>query len=100
MWHHRYRGKRKEGQKNRNKAYTYKKKNMNTGEDITSLRKIMDFTRLISVVILAIHFYISCYGAFTEWHWTAKIVTRLVLNIAKTGLFRNNLRPKLGALLF
>jgi len=73
---------------------------MNTGEDITSLRKIMDFTRLISIVILAIHFYISCYGAFAEWHWTAKIVTRLVLNIAKTGLFRNNLRPKLGALLF
>jgi len=73
---------------------------MNTGEDITSLRKIMDFTRLISIVILAIHFYISCYGAFVDWHWTAKIVTRLVLNIAKTGLFNNNLKPKLGGLLF
>jgi len=60
----------------------------------------MDFTRLISVVILAIHFYISCYGAFVAWHWTAKIVTRLVLNIAKTGLFSNNLKPKLGGLLF
>ena len=73
---------------------------MNTGEDLTSLRKIMDFTRLISIVILAIHFYISCYGAFVDWHWTAKIVTRLALNIAKTGLFNNNLKLKLGGLLF
>jgi hypothetical protein len=73
---------------------------MNTGEDLNGLRKIIDMTRLISIVILAIHFYSSCYLAFQQWHWTAAIVTRVVTNIAKTGLFRSNIKPKLAALLF
>lgn len=29
---------------------------MNTGEDITALRKIVDFTRYISIFILSVHF--------------------------------------------
>jgi hypothetical protein len=73
---------------------------MQTGEDIQGLRKIIDFTRLISIFILAVHFYICCYQAFKHWHWTADITDRIVGNIAKTGLFVNMLRPKLGALLF
>jgi hypothetical protein len=72
---------------------------MHTGEDTQGLRKIVDFTRLISVFILAIHFYICCYKAFEQWHWTATITNRIVGNIAKTGLFNNMLRPKLAALL-
>lgn len=73
---------------------------MQTGEDTQGLRKIIDFTRLISIFILAIHFYISCYAAFREWQFTAEITDRLVLNIAKTGLFLELLIPKLAALLF
>ncbi|MEO7215487.1 conjugal transfer protein MobC [Mucilaginibacter sp.] len=73
---------------------------MQTGEDIQGLRKIIDFTRLISIFILAIHFYICCYQAFRHWQWTADITDRIVGNIAKTGLFINMLRPKLAALLF
>ncbi len=72
---------------------------MQTGEDIQGLRKIIDFTRLISLLILSIHFYISCYTAFREWHWTAEITNRLVMNIGKTGLFIGMLKPKLAALL-
>ncbi|MDB4926564.1 conjugal transfer protein MobC [Mucilaginibacter sp.] len=72
---------------------------MQTGEDTQGLRKIIDFTRLISIFILAIHFYICCYQAFTIWHWTAGITDRLISNIARTGLFNNMLRPKLAALL-
>jgi hypothetical protein len=72
---------------------------MQTGEDIQGLRKIVDFTRLISIVILAIHFYLCCYQAFREWHWTAEITDRIIGNIARTGLFNNMLRPKLAALL-
>lgn len=72
---------------------------MQTGEDINSLRKIIDFTRMISIFVLALHFYISCFGAFQQWHWTTTITTRLVINIAKTGLFDNILKPKLAALL-
>jgi hypothetical protein len=72
---------------------------MQTGEDINSLRKIIDFIRMISIFILALHFYISCFAAFQQWHWTATITTRIVINIAKTGLFNTIIRPKLAALL-
>ncbi|SDC25632.1 YWFCY protein [Pedobacter soli] len=72
---------------------------MNTGEDIGGLRKITDFTRLISLFILSIHFYMSCYLAFKIWGFTAGITDRLVLNISRTGLFDGFLVPKLATLL-
>ncbi|MBC6112799.1 conjugal transfer protein MobC [Pedobacter fastidiosus] len=72
---------------------------MNTGEDIQGLRKIIDFTRLISIFILAIHFYLCCYVAFQQWGWTAEITDRLIGNISRTGLFKGLLIPKLSALL-
>lgn len=73
---------------------------MNTGEDTQGLRKILDFTRLISLFILAIHFYISCYRAFELWGWTAVFTDRVVFNIYKTGLFTGMFKAKLAALLF
>jgi hypothetical protein len=72
---------------------------MQTGEDTQGLRKIVDLTRLISIFILAIHFYICCYRAFEQWHWTATITDRIISNIVKTGLFSNMLKPKLAGLL-
>ncbi|SES23293.1 YWFCY protein [Pedobacter rhizosphaerae] len=72
---------------------------MNTGEDIGGLRKIADFTRLISLVILSIHFYMSCYLAFRLWGFAAGITDRLIGNVAKTGLFDGYLLPKAAALL-
>src|SRR5476651_486329 len=73
---------------------------MNTGEDTQALRKIIDLTRLISIVILSIHFYLTCYQAFVHWGWTTDFTNRLLGNIAKTGLFSGGLKPKLAALLF
>lgn len=73
---------------------------MNTGEDTQGLRKIIDFTRLISVFILTIHFYLCCYAALENWGWTAEVTDRIIANIAKTGLFDNIIKPKLAALLF
>lgn len=73
---------------------------MQTGEDAQGLRKIIDFTRLISLFILCIHFYVSCYLAFQDWGWTAEITNRIVINIANTGLFTGMMKPKLAALLF
>jgi len=73
---------------------------MNTGEDAQGLRKIIDLTRLISIAILVIHFYILCYKAFQHWGFTAEITDRMVSNIARTGLFNGWLKPKLAALLF
>lgn len=81
------------------KDYAFKLKIMNTGEDIQALRKIADFTRLISVFILAIHFYLCCYLAFKQWEWTAEITDRIIANIARTGLFNSILKPKLASLL-
>lgn len=72
---------------------------MNTGEDLQGLRKITDFTRLISIFILTIHFYLVCYKAFNEWGWTAEITDRIIANISQTGLFSNIMKPKLAALL-
>lgn len=72
---------------------------MQTGEDTQGLRKIVEFTRLISIFILAIHFYILCYKAFEGWHFTATITDRIVGTIARTGLFKKWWRPKLGGLL-
>ena len=46
---------------------------MQTGENIQGLRKIIDFTRLLSLIVLGIHVYISCYGAFKQWQLTAGI---------------------------
>lgn len=73
---------------------------MQTGEDIQGLRKILDMTRLISFVLLVIHFYICCYPAFHDWHWTAALTDRVIGQITRTGLFSNNWKPKLAALLF
>jgi hypothetical protein len=72
---------------------------MNTGEDIQGLRKIIDFTRLISLFILSIHFYICCYLAFKQWGFAAGITDNIIANISRTGLFNNLLLPKLATLL-
>ena len=72
---------------------------MNTGEDTQGLRKIIDFTRLVGLFILSIHFYLCCYQAFKDWGWTAEITDRLIANIARTGLFNSMLKPKLASLL-
>lgn len=72
---------------------------MNTGEDLGALRKIIDLTRLISVFILAIHFYLACYPAFEAWGLTAEITDRILAGVARTGLFSSVLRPKLFSLL-
>ena len=73
---------------------------MQTGEDLQGLRKIIDFTRFISLFILTVHFYFTCYQAFHSWGWTATITDRILMNIAKTGLFDTILKPKFFALLF
>ncbi|PWS28494.1 conjugal transfer protein TraG [Pedobacter yonginense] len=72
---------------------------MNTGEDIQGLRKIIDFTRLLSLFILSIHFYLCCYIAFEQWGFTAEITDNIIANISKTGLFNGFLIPKLAVLL-
>src|ERR1700733_5460448 len=71
---------------------------MQTGENEQALRKILDMTRMISMVILGLHFYYYCYGAFREWHLTAHLTDSLMYNIGNTGLFSNPFKSKLIAI--
>lgn len=72
---------------------------MNTGEDVQALRKIIDLTRLISLLILGVHFYICCYAAFQQWGLRAEITDKLTCNMARLTLFKSLIFPKLAALL-
>ena len=73
---------------------------MQTGENEQALRQILDMTRLISMVILVLHFYYYCYAAFEQWHLTVMLTDRLMGNIRNTGLFNNFHTSKLFALGF
>ncbi|MES2456822.1 MAG: conjugal transfer protein MobC [Bacteroidota bacterium] len=73
---------------------------MNTGEDTQGLRKIIDFSRLISIFILAVHFYLTCYSAFQHWGLTAVITDRIIGNLAKISWLTGILKPKLIAIIF
>ena len=71
---------------------------MHTGENEQGLRKILDMTRLMSIVVMGLHFYFYCYKAFEDWQLTADLSDRLLLNIGNTGLFRRFHTAKLIAL--
>jgi len=71
---------------------------VSTGENEMGLRKILDFTRLASIVILLLHFYFYCYAAFKYWNLTAEIGDRFLMNISKTGLFKLPIYSKVIAL--
>lgn len=73
---------------------------MQTGENEQALRKILDMTRLIAVLILCIHIYYYCYAAFKEWHLTRPFIDQLLGNIGKTGLLKNFHLSKCWALGF
>ncbi|NGF55548.1 type IV secretory system conjugative DNA transfer family protein [Parapedobacter sp. SGR-10] len=73
---------------------------MQTGENEQALRKILDMTRLIGIVILVIHFYYYCYGAFAAWGLVSEFSDRLLGNIRNTGMFSSFHRSKLIALGF
>lgn len=73
---------------------------MQTGENEQALRKILDMTRLISIVILIIHIYYCCYRAFSFWGLTSGFSDRILENIYRTGLLDNFYNAKLIALGF
>lgn len=69
-----------------------------TGENEQALRKILDMTRLISIVILVIHFYYYCYAAFREWSLSSAFSNSILNNIYHTGIFSSFVKSKLIAL--
>src|SRR5690349_4426500 len=73
---------------------------MHTGENEQGLRKILDMTRLMSIVLLGLHFYYYCYAAFGEWALTTTLTDRLLQNIERTGLFDHFNKSKWISLCF
>jgi hypothetical protein len=73
---------------------------MQTGENEQALRKILDMTRMIAIVLLALHFYYYLYAAFREWQFVSAFSDRLLGNIFKTGLYSSFHKSKLIALGF
>ncbi len=71
---------------------------MNTGENEQGLRKVIDLTRMISIVLLLLHSYYFCYAAFREWHLTTTLGDRILKNLSQTGLFNSFHKSKVFAL--
>jgi hypothetical protein len=71
---------------------------MQTGENEQALRKIIDFTRLLSLGVLLIHFYLSCYPAFMQLGLTKPIINHVLLPLSKMLIFRKVMYAKLFAL--
>jgi len=71
---------------------------MTTGENDQGLRKILDMTRLLSISILLIHFYIFCYDYFAELNARHNIIDQFVSNLFKFGLFQSTLRSKAASI--
>jgi len=73
---------------------------MTTGENEQGLRRILDMTRMIGILVLTLHFYFYCYQFFVHWNIRSAITDRLLRQIYRTGLFDHVNRSRLLSLLF
>lgn len=71
---------------------------MNTRENGPDFHEIANMFRVGSVVLLLLHFYFYCYGAFKHWKLRTTISDHIMLEIAKTGLYDHFYTSKLVAL--
>ncbi|MEO8887315.1 MAG: YWFCY domain-containing protein, partial [Mucilaginibacter sp.] len=71
---------------------------MQTGENEQALRKIIDFTRLLSIAILLIHFYLYNYLIFEHLTLAHPVVDHILLPLSKMAIFKTVLNAKLSAL--
>lgn len=71
-----------------------------TAENEQGLRKIIDMTRAISIVILLLHFYDNCYASFEQWNLTSTASDKILNNIHRSGLLNGFMKSKLIALGF
>src|SRR5437879_4586857 len=69
-----------------------------TGENEQALQKIIDFVRLLSIVIILFNFYFFCHHAFEKWGIAFELADRVCLSIVNTGIFSEILSSKLLAL--
>lgn len=72
---------------------------MQTGENEQALRRIIDFTRFISVAILILHYYLTCFAAFYQWGLTRPVINNVLLSVSKIVIFKSVLYAKAAALI-
>lgn len=60
----------------------------NTGENEQALRSIIDFIRLLSIVMLLVHFYFFCHRQFRDWGLAFEFIDHVMISIARTGIFK------------
>jgi hypothetical protein len=69
-----------------------------TGENEQALQKIIDFIRLLSIVVLLLHFYYFCHRGLELWELTSPLLDELLASLINTGLFKGIYPSKLVAL--
>ncbi|HEX8040156.1 MAG TPA: YWFCY domain-containing protein, partial [Chryseosolibacter sp.] len=67
----------------------------NTGENEQALRKIIDFIRLLSIVILLFHFYFFLHRALQDYRLTSQFIDTIINEVRDTGLFESASQTKL-----
>ncbi|TAN15362.1 MAG: conjugal transfer protein TraG [Chitinophagaceae bacterium] len=72
---------------------------MSTGENEHGLRAVIDLTRLLSIAVLLLHFYIICHPAFSDWGLTATVIDHIMHNLSNLPVFKNAVSAKLSTLL-
>ena len=70
---------------------------MSTGENEHGLRAVIDLTRLLSIAILLLHFYMICHPAFEALGLTTDIVDRITENFSTLPVFQNAFNTKLSS---
>lgn len=73
---------------------------MSTGENEQALRKVLDMTRWIAILILLLHYYYFNYSVFQKMELSAQLTDSLLRNVSATGLFKKFFYSKLIVLLF
>lgn len=73
---------------------------MNTGEDTQGLRKILDLSRMISVFMLSMHFYIRFFQVFSALGWHSQVTDKIIGQLAKLPVFTGWWLAKILALVF
>lgn len=71
---------------------------MGTGENEQALQKIIDFLRLLSILIVLIHFYTYCHQVLEVWGLTYAIADRIAHALRATHIFTTAVPAKLCSL--
>jgi hypothetical protein len=70
-----------------------------TGENEQALRKITDFTRMASVVLLVIHFYYFCHHTLAALGYASGLADNFFIRLSRTGLFNSIYYSKIAVII-